>query len=75
MEISSIALGGLEQASARFDKAASQLSNAASPQSGDSVDLSTAAVELLTARNQFSANLKTVRVADDMEQALLNGMG
>jgi flagellar hook protein FlgE len=75
VEIASIALGGLQQASARFEKAASQMSATASPQAGDSVDLSTAAVAMLTARNQFSANLKAVHVADKMERTAIQLMG
>ena len=67
MDISAIALDGMNQASARFDRAARQLTAAATPiPEEDSVDLSTAAVNLLAARNQFAASAKVAHVADDL---------
>jgi hypothetical protein len=75
VEISPIALGGLERAAASFDKSATRMTAAAAPEAGDSVDLSTAAVGMLTARNQFSANLKTAHVADEMERMAIELIG
>jgi hypothetical protein len=75
VEIASIALGGLHRASAQFEKAAAQVTTAAIPDKGDTIDLSTAAVAMLTARNDFSANLAAVRVGDEMERTAIQLMG
>jgi flagellar hook protein FlgE len=72
VEISSIALGGLQQTSANFDQAAAHLTAAASTAAGDSVDLSIAAVDMLAARNQFTASLKVVQIADRMQRNTLD---
>lgn len=71
MEISSIALSGLHQAQDRFDRAASGIARSpAGPQ--DSVDLSTQAVQVISAKNQFATGVKIVHVGDEMQQSLLN---
>ena len=76
MDISAIGLQGLDGAQGRFDRAASKLSAAASPDSsGDVADLSQAAVGLLSAKNEFEGNLKVVAVADEMERATIDMLG
>jgi hypothetical protein len=76
MDISAVALQGLEGAQGQFDRAASKLSTAASPTSttADETDLSQAAVGLLAAKNDFEGNLKALKVADQRpRRALLEG--
>lgn len=71
MEISSIALSSMQNAQDRFDRAAAQVARApADPQ--DSVDLSTQAVEMISATNQFNTGVKIVHLGDEMQQSLLN---
>ncbi len=79
MNISSIALQGLEQAQAKLQTAVSQLSSVSSPASGgadaDIVDLSVAAVAMVSAKDQSSANVNVTKVADDMQKNLLSVLG
>lgn len=70
MDITAIALSGLEAAQQNVQTAAKRL---ASPeQSGDTVDLSTEMVALLDAKNQFAANAKVVKTAQEMEKRTLD---
>jgi hypothetical protein len=74
MDISAVALQGLEGAQGRFDSAASKLSSAALPVAvtGEVTDVSQATVDLLAAKNDFEGNLKVMRAADEMERATIN---
>lgn len=61
---------GLFAASRRFEASAQRTA-----QMGDSsfeVDYSHEAVEQITAKHEFSANLAVIRTADDMQQSLLD---
>lgn len=58
---------GLQTSEAQFDRVAQ---NIAAPQ-GDLVSLSTQAVALLQAKNNFEANLKALEAGDQMTQTLL----
>jgi flagellar hook protein FlgE len=67
----STALEGLSRSEAQFNQAATSIARA--PVVGqDTVDLSAAAVALLQARNNFEANTKLIKTADQMQQTLLN---
>jgi hypothetical protein len=70
VELSSIALQGLERAHATFEQSAARLASVASPTPDgvpvDVADLSTAAVDLLNARQDFSLNLKVVKTTNEM---------
>jgi flagellar hook protein FlgE len=70
MGIQAIALQGLEQAQSQVDQSARRISDATT--SSDSVDLSTEAVGLLSARNAFEANLKLAQTANQMQQSAIN---
>jgi hypothetical protein len=70
MDLTAIALQGLDQASAQLESAASaiasfQSSNPAGANQ-DTVDLSAAVVAFLSAKNLYSANLATVKAADEI---------
>jgi hypothetical protein len=85
----SIALAGIQSASAHFDAAATALvqtansgyappgSTAAAPTTitGDSADLSTAVVSLLNAQRSFSANIATAIVEDNLNQSTFSIAG
>ena len=78
MDVSAIALQGLEQAEVQLQAAATSIAGAgaASNSSGtDTVDLSTAVVALLTAKNQFSAELSVLKVANQTQASVLNLFG
>ena len=79
MDVSSIALQGLEQASAQLDAAANGIvqagaasANAANGAGVDTVSLSSEMVALMSAQQLFEANIDTLRTADEMQQSLLN---
>jgi hypothetical protein len=74
MDISAVALQGLEGAQGQFNRAASKLSTATSPSlsTADETDLSQAAVGLLAAKNDFEGNLEVLKVADQMERSTID---
>ena len=67
----SIALGGMRNAQTTLEKTAERIA-AVSPETSDSVDLSSQMVAMLAARNQFQSNARVIRTADDMQKTLLN---
>lgn len=70
------ALEGLTRSEALFSQAARTIARAPlSTDSTDTVDLSAAAVALLTARNNFEATTKFIKISSDMEQSLINTLG
>jgi flagellar hook protein FlgE len=74
MDISAIALQGLDQASAQLEAAAAQIASAgaASPDGAnlDTVNLSTQMVALMSAQTLFAANLATLKTSDQMQKTL-----
>jgi flagellar hook protein FlgE len=78
MDISSIALQGLEQSSAQVDAAVSQIASAGSLSGGgapvDVVSLSKEMVALMSARTAFSANVAVFKTAEETQQNTLNVM-
>jgi hypothetical protein len=79
VEISAIALQGLERAQSGFEQSAARLATpataAANAQSADIVSLSKEAVTMLVSRNEFSANLQVLKTAAEMEREALNLLG
>jgi flagellar hook protein FlgE len=78
MDVSAIALQGLQQAQTQLENTAQRLSAAGSSADGtpvDTADLSQAAVALLTAKNQFNANINVLKVADQMQKSVINLLG
>lgn len=90
MELQSIGLAGLEKAQERLAATAKKLSagyaglqaygasgGAEGPNvgTGDTVDLSAAAVELLTARQSAEANLKIVETANELAARTIDILG
>ena len=67
----SSALEGMSRAETQLNKAASDIARAPV----DTVDLSAAMVSLLESRNNFEANTKVFKIADDMSKTLLNVVG
>jgi flagellar hook-associated protein FlgK len=75
MDVMSAALSGMQQAQGTLEKTAQRIASAdANPASGDKVDLSAEMVNLIGARQQFSANAKVAHVADEMQKSLLDLM-
>jgi hypothetical protein len=75
VDLSAIALQGLERSQDRFDRASSQIAAAGLPpvdSTGDTVNLSQAAVALLSAKDDFAANLKVMKTADEMQRVAIN---
>ncbi|HYM75187.1 MAG TPA: flagellar basal body rod C-terminal domain-containing protein [Candidatus Dormibacteraeota bacterium] len=76
MDVSSIALQGLQTADAQLEAAAVALANAGANSANgagvDVVDLSAQMVALMSAQNAFEVNLATLKTADQMQQALLD---
>ena len=76
MDLSAIALQGLQQADAQLNQAASQIANfgASSPDGApvDTVDLSAEMVALMSAKNAFQANLKTLETAEQVQNSVMD---
>jgi hypothetical protein len=74
MDLSAIALQGLDQAQTALETAASKIASAGtlSPDSADAVDISAEMVALLSARNMFSVNLATLKVADEVQKSVID---
>ena len=76
MDLSSIALRGLDQAQTRFERAAAGVVDVtrASPDGAaiDTVDLSTAMVSLLSTKNEVEANIKLLKIANDMQRQVID---
>ena len=78
MDLSAIALQGLQQADAQLNAAASKIASfeASSPDGAglDSVDLSAEVVALMSARNQSEANLATLHTASEILKNVIDLM-
>jgi flagellar hook protein FlgE len=72
MDVSAIALNGLQQAQSQLETVAKRI---AGPQAVDGVDLSQEAVALLQARTDFQANLASLKTSDQMTQSLFDVLG
>ena len=76
MDLSAIALQGLEQGQAQLEQAAARLAGAGaeSPDGAslDTVELSAEIVALMSAKTQFSANLSTLKTADQIQKNAIN---
>ena len=82
MDISAIALQGLEQAQVQLDAAATAIAGgggsssvSSNGQGADTVDLSTAVVALLSAKNQFALDIGVLKVADQAQKNLIDVVG
>ena len=71
MDVMSAALSGMQNAQSTFERTAARIA-AVSPETSDSVDLSSEMVAMLAARNQFQTNAHVIRTADDMQKKLLD---
>ena len=73
----SAALEGLNQAELQLNQAAAQIARPPLPPSEgvDTADLSAAAVALIQSRNNFDANIKLIKTADEIEKTLLDVVG
>jgi hypothetical protein len=79
MDVMNAALGGMQIAQSSFERTAQRIAGASTQstqpfQPPDSVDLSTEAVNLLAARNQFQASVQVFQVGDKMQKKLLDIM-
>ncbi|HET6179203.1 MAG TPA: flagellar basal body rod C-terminal domain-containing protein [Candidatus Sulfotelmatobacter sp.] len=71
-----IALQGLQQAEVQLETAACRMASAGAASADganlDVVDLRSEMVALMSAQNQFAANLATLKTADQMQKALVD---
>jgi len=76
MDLSAIALQGLQQANSQLNQAASGIASFGATSSEgaalDTVDLSAEVIALLSARTQTSANLATLKTADEMQKSTID---
>jgi hypothetical protein len=76
MEISAIALQGLNQAQAQVEHAGGRLAsigaNSGDGTLVDTADLTDATVSLLAGKNAFAANIQLLKVADQMQSKAIN---
>ena len=71
------ALEGLGNSQAMLNKATERLARVADPSiyPGDVVSLSDEMITLLAAKNAYEVNLKTVQMANEMEQHMIDVLG
>ena len=78
MDLSAIALQGLQQADSQLNQAATRIASfgATSPDSTslDTVNLSAEMVALMSAQDLASVNLKTLQTADEIQKSLIDIM-
>ena len=78
MDISNVALDGLHRAEVKLEKAATRIASFGADSSGgantDTVDLSAEMVALMSAKTEFSANLKTLEAAGQEQKSLIHLM-
>jgi len=78
MDLSAIALQGMQQAETQLENVAIKIAEygATSPDGAnlDTVDLSAEMVALMSAKNEFSLNLKTLETADEVQKSLIDVM-
>jgi flagellar hook protein FlgE len=79
MDITSIAARGLSQADAQLNSAGSKIAASSVKTSNgagkDTVDLSSAVVDLLAAKNLYSVNIKTIKAADEIQMTIIDLLG
>jgi flagellar hook protein FlgE len=68
------ASSGVSNAVQQFNTAASKIAKAFEKSATDNVDLSAEAVTLMESKNQFSAAVKVIQTADEIEKATLRLM-
>jgi len=74
MQIFASALQGLNAAETKLDQTASRISRAGTETEAapDAVDLSTEMVNLLTAKQEYAANLKSLQAGNEMAKHTLD---
>ena len=78
MTVVSTALGGIQLAETRVERAAERIARmplSTSQEEDDTVDLSAAVVGLLEARNAYQANLRVAESAAQLTRNLLDVLG
>jgi flagellar hook protein FlgE len=79
MEVSAIALQGLEHAQAQLTSSAARLAGAGTSSATgapvDNVDLSAEVVTQMSAKNDFAANFSVLKAADEMRKTAIDMMG
>ena len=77
MDVSSIAMQGLQQAQLQLENSAQRIATAGTTDATgvDTVNLSQEAVSMIGAKNQFAANVNVMKIADNMQKNLLNLLG
>ena len=68
-------LEGLARAQSSFDRAADKIAKSPLVNSQDRVSLSDDMVALMNARNDYEANLKSLKTSNEMTQKLLDVLG
>jgi len=70
MEISAIALAGMNAAQARLEHTPTRIAHVSEP--ADRIDLSTELAALMESHNDFAINVKVLKTADQMQQSVLD---
>jgi len=78
MDISNVALDGLHRAEVKLEKAATRIASFRADSSAgantDTVDLSAEMLALMSAKSEFSANLKSLETAGEEQKSLIDLM-
>jgi hypothetical protein len=73
MDISAIALQGVQQAEVQLEQAATAIASAGGG-GADTVDISAQMVAMMSAQNQTALNLDVLKTANEVQQSMLNIM-
>ncbi len=68
--VSAASLQGMQKAETQLNTTANKIANF--PQGGDTLDLSSDMVSLMSARDNFMANVGAAKTGDEMQRTLLN---
>jgi hypothetical protein len=76
VDISNVALNGLQRAEVKLEKAATRIASFGADSSAgtntDTVDLSAEMVAVMSAKTEFSANLKSLEAASQEQKSLID---
>ena len=78
MDLSTIALGGLHRAEVKLEKAATRIvsfvANSSGAPNADTVDLSSEMIALMSAKSEYSTNLKSLEAAAEQQKSSIDWM-
>lgn len=72
MDISAIALQGVQQAEAQLEQAATNIASSAGGSGPDVANFTAEALALISAQNETAVNVAMLKVADQVQKSVIN---